>query len=133
MKLLLRGSRAETLESFYLPYPEGTQDDLAERRSAMLDLIRKLESSPSDYVAWCQTSHLDLILLAAEKSGTPWSVRITALNGYDYVVDYLMPAAIAPWPDAHVTGLARLEGPTAQMVLAAMVRSGAWPAQSNDA
>lgn len=55
-----------------------------------------------------------------------WYVRFITLDHHNYWIEYLMPSAVAPWPNAHVRGKARSEDEAIQMILTAMDRCGGW-------
>lgn len=93
---------------------------------AMLALIARLRSSPDDRRAYGLTSHAHLCLLAEDSYRSPWFVVITALDENNFIVEYRMPAHIAPWPNANVRGEARSVDEAVRMVLIAIEKSEGW-------
>jgi hypothetical protein len=57
-------------------------------------------------------------------------VIVVAVDPTSYFIEYLMPAAAAPWPDARVQGEARSEDEAVRMILIAMERSEGWQVAS---
>lgn len=115
--------RSQTLDEFYEDIAKGEYPD---RGKAMLDLIARLRALPDTRRLFGLTSLDDLCLLAQDTYLSPWYVRIAVLSHTSYFIEYLMPAAVAPWPGAQVRGEAHSEDETVEMVLTAMERSGGW-------
>jgi hypothetical protein len=93
---------------------------------AMLDLLAQLRSSPDERTAWGLTSHATLILLSTNLPLSPWYVKIFAPSYGGYHVEYLVPAAEAPWPNAYVRGEAETVHQAIEMIRTAMDRCGGW-------
>jgi hypothetical protein len=115
-----------TLEDYYTEEEHSTNPVCREIGRVMLALIARLRAIPDERSFFGLTSHLSLCLLAEDTWKSPWRVIISALDSRNYTVEYLMPAAIAPWPRAHVKGEARSEDEAIQMVLTAIERSEGW-------
>jgi hypothetical protein len=72
------------------------------------------------------TSLYRLCLLAEDTWKSPWFVIVSALDRQNYIVEYLMPEAIAPWPHAYVRGEPRSEEEAVKLILTAMEKSEGW-------
>jgi class 3 adenylate cyclase len=118
--------KSKTLDEFYKEISE--HDGAVDREigKTMLSLLARLRALPDGRHVWGLTSHYRLCLLSEDSSATPWFVIVTALDMRDYCVEYLMPARVAPWPQAYVKGEARTEDDAVQMVVTAMEKSEAW-------
>lgn len=90
----------------------------------MLDLFAALRSCSDPRHLWGLTSLAELVLLSSEAS--PWYVKVFAPNYGGYRIEYLMPEAIAPWPQAWVRGEASSVDEAVSMLRVAMDRSGGW-------
>jgi hypothetical protein len=118
--------RRKTLDEFYEEWiPRGPAIGVDGR--AMIDLIAALRACPDPRTAWGLTSHATLCLLAEDTARSPWYVKVIASSPGHICVEYLMPAATAPWPNAYVQGEARSVDEAVAMVLTAMDRCGGWP------
>jgi hypothetical protein len=116
----------QTLEEFYTEPAQSGEPVSREGGETMLDLLAALRALPDERHVFGLTSHHRLCLLAQDTSRSPWFVIISALDKRNYSVEYLMPASIAPWPQAYVRGEARSEGEAVKMILTAMERSQGW-------
>jgi hypothetical protein len=72
------------------------------------------------------TSHYRLCLRAQDTPEAAWFVIVSALDKWNYYVEYLMPQSMAPWPGAYVRGEARSEDEAVKMILTAMEKSEGW-------
>jgi hypothetical protein len=119
--------KGQSLDEFYgemVPHETGLGTRTG---SAMLSLLARLRAIPDDRSVWGLTSLSRLCLLSQDLWHTPWHVVFCAVGGKDdYVIEYLMPEASAPWPNAYVRGEARSEDEAVQMILTAMERSEGW-------
>jgi hypothetical protein len=93
---------------------------------AMLNLFAALRAEPDARTAWGLTSLGALYLLASDVASSPWYVKIFAPSYGGYQIEYLMPAASAPWPKAWVRGEAATVDEAVSMIRVAMDRSGGW-------
>jgi hypothetical protein len=118
---------SKTLDQFYQNVVEHDGYGIAESGQAMLELIAGLRGLQNQWHVWGLTSHTRLCLLAHDTSASPWYVIVSALASRDYAIEYLMPAAVAPWTRAYVQGEARSTGQAIEMVIIAMRRSEGWP------
>lgn len=109
--------KSQTLEEFYGEH---------EGERAMLDLIERLRALPDERRAYGLTSHYHLWLLAQDTYVSPWYVSFIAANKQHYTIEYRMPESEAPWPHAHIRGVATSEDEAVQMILTAMEKSGGW-------
>jgi hypothetical protein len=118
--------RRNTLDQFYEEWirPDG---EIGVDGQAMLDLIAALRASSDPRTAWGLTSHATLCLLSRDTGESPWYVRVIAPGHGRYVIEYLMPAASAPWPDAYVRGDAGTVDEAVAMIRTAMDRCEGWP------
>ena len=92
----------------------------------MLDLFAALQACSDARQAWGLTSHAELYLLSSDASSSPWYVKVFAPSYGGYRIEYLMPAEIAPWPQAWVRGEAATVDDAVRMLGVAMDRSGGW-------
>jgi hypothetical protein len=117
--------RRLTLDQFYAEWirPDG---EIGVDGQAMLDLIAALRACPDPRIAWGLTSLATLCLLAHDPGESSWYVRVIASGHDHYVIEYLMPAASAPWPKAHVKGEAASLDEAVAMILTAMDRCEGW-------
>jgi hypothetical protein len=120
---------SKTLDEFYEQL--ATSDDESARASgnSMLALIARLRALPDERCVWGLTSLHRLCLLAHDTYKSPWFVIVAAVSDR-YFIEYLMPAAVAPWPEARVQGEAGSEDEAIRMILIAMERSEGWQAPS---
>src|ERR1035441_1225379 len=114
------------LDTFYSKLNQSEETVSRKIGKATLDLIARLRALPDQRRIYGLTSHYRLCLLAEDADSSPWSVIVTALDKQDYVIEYLMPKRIAPWPDAYVRGEARSEDEAVEMILTAMEKSEGW-------
>lgn len=127
MELLGLLTRKESpLDDFYRSVVERWDKRWADGASAMQILIARLRELPSPDRAYAQTSHARLCLLSNDASDSPWLLIISALDEHHYVIEYLMPGHLAPWPGAYVRGEARSIDEAFKMILIGMERSGGW-------
>lgn len=115
-----------TLEGFYEELAASTDSVSSGSGKQMLSLLPMLTETCADINVWGLTSHAHLWLLASDNWTTPWLVSVTAFSGVGYRVQYRMPAADAPWPEALVEGTAPDEAAACRLILIAMKRSGGW-------
>jgi hypothetical protein len=115
----------KTLESFYEEWAGRGAESGVDGR-AMLQLFDVLRACADPREAWGLTSLATLYLLARDASSSPWYVHIFAPGHGGFEIDYLMPAAIAPWPEARVRGEARSVDDAVAMIRTAMDRSEGW-------
>jgi hypothetical protein len=121
---------SQTLDEFYADIA-ANEPPYWHTGPAMLSLIKRLRELPDNREVWGLTSHNRLCLLTQNDSFpngviAPWYVIFVAGDMNAYYVEYLMPEAIAPWPNAYVRGEARSEDEAIEMILTAMERSGGW-------
>jgi hypothetical protein len=122
-------TQKQTLEEFYAEVMHWEQDRHREIGTLMLALIARLRALPNSRRAFGVTSHLRLCLLAQDDWKSPPYVTISIMDRHNYFVDYLMPARIAPWPNASVHGEAHSEDEALRMIDIAMANSEGWPAE----
>ncbi len=115
-----------TLRGHYEGLASGDHPEAAEAGRLMLQLIGRMEDSFREMPVWGLTSHYHLKLLAADDSGTPWLVSISPPKAGAFCIDYQVPAAEAPWPEARVQGEAHGVDAALEMIRTAMRRSGGW-------
>lgn len=120
----------KTLDQFYEDIARSDSDNGSGQ--AMLDLIAGLRRLGDEPRVWGLTSLHRLCLLAQDTWQSPWYV-IVAASGRTYWIEYLMPAALAPWPNGYVRGEASSESDAVQMVVTAMDRSLGWAAGHDEA
>ena len=127
MKLSRCNDQPGTLEEFYGAMIENgaSESDIG---GTMLRLIERLKALPDERSVWGLTSHYTLCLLSENSSASHWYVKVVAI-GRNYFVEYRMPDALAPWPEAYVKGEARSEAEAVHMLLEGMLNSGGWVAQ----
>ena len=118
--------RRQTLDEFYTERTSSTEPVSREGGQAMLDLLARLRGLPDAHRVYGLTSLHRLCLLAEDTYDSPWLVIVAALDKRNYFIEYLMPAAVAPWPRAYVRGEARSEDEAVQMILTAMEKSEGW-------
>jgi hypothetical protein len=121
-----RDQSSRTLDEFYEEIAAHDSHVDREGGRAMLDLIARLRALPHERRVWGLTSHYRLCLLAHDTYQSPRYVTVAALDRNNYSIDYLMPAAVAPWSGARVQGDARSEDDAVQMIVTAMERSEGW-------
>lgn len=118
--------KSRTLDEFYEEAQQSDDHVTHELGRAMLSLLAGLCAFHSDRRVYGLTSLYNLYLLAEDTSRSPWFVRVLALDQHTYHVEYLLPARLAPWPEAYVRGEARSEDEAIKMVVTAMERSEGW-------
>ena len=124
-----QGDNTETIDDHYGKLLRSPNDLQRVFGQTMLDLIGRLRSVSDDRHVFVMTSMDQLLLMAKPEGsagGSPWFVRIWALDKRNYRIEYLMPKPLAPWPWARVHGNASSEDEAVQMVLTAMERSEGW-------
>lgn len=92
----------------------------------MLKLIARLRAWPDEREVYLLNSHFELCLLAHDDYTSPWYVKILAIENAYYRVRYLMPARLAPWQGAFVSGESINEDAAFEMTLTAMDKSEGW-------
>jgi hypothetical protein len=95
----------------------------------MIELISRLETAIGERSVWGLTSHYHLNLLAADDSTSPSYVSIAPPASGVFTIEYRMPAAEAPWHNAHVIGETKSVVDAVAMVLVGLERSGGWRAK----
>ena len=115
--------KSEAMDEFYGKISRG---DHPVDGKAMVALIARLRGLSDRRRVWGLTSHYHLCLLAKDTYQSPWYVKAFALDDKNYSIDYLMPAVLAPWSSARVSGEARSEDEAVAMIITAMERSGGW-------
>jgi hypothetical protein len=121
----------ETLDAFYEGFAKrGTAVGTDGR--AMLDLFAALQMWSDTRQVWGLTSLAALYLLSSDDSSSPRYVKVLALSYGGYEIEYLMPAEIAPWPQAWVRGEAATVHDAVRMLGVAMDRSGGWATGPTD-
>lgn len=118
--------KSRTLEEFYTEVSQQESVVCREGGKAMLDIIARIRALPDERRVFGLTSHQRLCLLAQDTFRSPWYVIISALDGRNYSVEYLMPEHIAPWPHAYVKGEASSEDDAVQMIVTALEKSEGW-------
>ena len=118
--------RSKTLDEFYGELSESDEPVTRRIGRAMSSLLSRLRALPDDRHVWGLTSHYRLILLAADSHETPWFVHVLALDERNYFVEYLMPAHVAPWPNACIKGEAHSEDEAVNMIQIGMENSEGW-------
>lgn len=119
---------SKTLDEFYEQIANSGDESDRTSGNAMLALIARLRALPDERRVWGLTSLHRLCLLAHDTFQSPWFVVVFAADPGRYLIEYLMPAAVAPWPEACVQGEARSEDEAVRMILIAMERSEGWQA-----
>jgi hypothetical protein len=120
-----RDQAARTLEQFYGELVASDNNVSRSIGEAMLRLLHELHSRPTEHEAWGLTSLHHLCLLAEDRYDTPWFVRVIGSES-QYLVEYLLPKNVEPWPSAYVQGQASSPEQAVNMVLVGMGRSGGW-------
>ena len=118
--------RHQSLREHYEKEANGTDPIVAESARLMIRLIEQLEVTFRDRDVWGLTSLYTLKLLATDDWRTPWYVSVRPPMGGRFTIDYLLPQAEAPWPDARVVGESESIEAAVKMILLAMERSGGW-------
>ncbi len=121
-----KDQKSGTLDEFYSIWAEDDYPPSQEAARAMLDLISRLRSLPDERRVFGFIQLHWLWLLAEDTMDSPWFVRFVASDKHNYYVEYLMPKAVAPWPDAYVRGEAYSEDQAVKMILIAMEKSEGW-------
>lgn len=118
--------KRQTLEEFYGEWRWTEDPDDHACGQVMLDLIERLRALPDERRVYGLTSHYHLWLLAEDTYTSPWNVSFIAASKEHYAIEYRMPESEAPWPHAHIRGVATSEDEAVQMILTAMEKSGGW-------
>lgn len=116
----------QTLDEFYTERAGSEDQDSQLLGRAMFSLICRLRGLPEELTVWGLTSHEHLWLLSEDDSRARWKVGVIAMSPECYVIEYQMPAELAPWPEARVQGRARSEDQAIEMIEIAMERTGGW-------
>ena len=118
--------KSKTLEEFYGEL--GASDELVTRQrdQIMLSLLVRLRELQDGRYVWVSRSDCLLCFFAADNDETPCVVKVATFDARNYLVEYLMPDHVAPWPDAWVSGVAPSEDEAVQMVLTGMEKSQGW-------
>ena len=121
-----KDQKPETLDHFYGEAAASHEPITRNGGEVMLDWIVRLRALPNERRVYGLTSHYRLCLLAEDSYTSPWFVIISAFDGRNFYVEYLMPEREAPWQHAYVRGEARLVEDAVRMVFTAMDKSGGW-------
>jgi hypothetical protein len=116
--------KSQSLEAFYSELSQ--EDAFRKRGKAMLEIVRRLQDSPNQERVYGLTSHDRLCLLAEDTYTAGWFVRISALDRQNYMIEYLMPERISPWPCAYVRGEAGSLEIATEMILIGIQQSEGW-------
>lgn len=121
-----KDQKRSTLEEFYSEARDS--GDYLSRKcgEAMLILLARLRALPDERQIYGLTSHYHLCLLSQDTYTSPWFVKVTAMDEWMYVIEYLMPKDEAPWPYAYVRGEAQSPDLAIRMIITAMEKSGGW-------
>lgn len=119
---------ARSLLEFYRRLTTRKPDSsLADTGRRMLELLPPLAARLAGLEIWGLTSHAELWLLPRNDYRAPWLVGIAGVfDGYR--IRYRLPAGEAPWPNAHVEGIATDVDGALAMIAIAIDRCGGWPA-----
>lgn len=110
----------ETLEDFYVKCGF----------SQMVEFVKSLDRKLGSRKVFCLTSVNDLVLLSEPDHLSPWRVFISPQDPVPGIqVSYWMPASLAPWQGARVTGLADNVEDAVEMTILSMAHSGGWAEQ----
>ena len=93
---------------------------------AMLGLLRSLELSRNEMVAFGLTSHAKLYFLEEDTYESPWYVSVIGTTPNEYYIDYLMPRESQPWREARISGRANSEAEAIEMIFTAIQKSDGW-------
>jgi hypothetical protein len=118
--------KSKTLDEFYGELSVSDEPVTRQIGRTMLSLLARLRALPDDRHIWGLTSHYRLKLLAADSSQSLCFVTVVALDERHYIIEYLMPERVAPWPRAYVGGEARSEDEAVRMILIGMEKSEGW-------
>ena len=122
--------KRQTLEDFYGEFAVSREPVSSGIGKTMVALIGRLRAQRDERPVYGLTSHERLFLLSKDTSQFPWFVGVLGLSKDNYVIEYLMPERLAPWPSAYVRGEARSEDQAIDMIQIAMERSEGWAARS---
>jgi hypothetical protein len=125
MKLSACGGGAVALEDIFRRFARMGLESGTDG-AGMLRLIAALRACADPRTAWGVTSHAQLYLVPRCAPMPPLYVKLFARGHEVYDVEYLMPAAGAPWPGASVVGQAHGLDRAVAMTLTAMDASGGW-------
>jgi hypothetical protein len=115
-----------SLETFYKEFAASDEAFSKSMGEQMLSLLPMLSQACAPFDVWGLTSMHHLWLLAADDWRSSWLVCVTALPAEGYRIQYRMPQADAPWPNAFIQGIAPDEATACRRILIAMKRSGGW-------
>src|SRR5262245_21261336 len=118
--------KSKTLEQFYGELSVSDEPVTRQIGQTMLSLLARLRALPNERRVWGLTSHYRLGLHASNSYETPCFVTAFGLDARNYLIEYLMPERVAPWPHAYVTGQACSEDEAVQMILTGMEKSEGW-------
>ena len=127
MRIRRCGPAPESLEQFYRERSLATDHH---RIGALetLSLLERLAAHPDPCEVWALTSEMEgLCLLERDDPTIPPRVIWMACDSRDYFIKFLMPPALAPWPDAYMEGQAHSEDEAFNMILTGMRQSQGWP------
>ena len=98
-------------------------------RTAMIQLIDRIESEFRRTDVWLMTSHDRLVLMNKPAcDGAPWHVMVASIIGQDHEICHRIPAAKSPYPNgAWVHANARNSDEAVQYLKIAMRESEGWP------
>lgn len=118
--------RRQSLDEFYDELAQSNDAVSRDIGQTMCSLISRLRASPDARQVYGLTSHHRLCLLASDTYQARQFVILSALDRSNYWIEYLMPEAVAPWPEAYIRGEAHSEDEAVRMVLTAMINSQGW-------
>lgn len=121
-----KDQKSKSLDEFYESISKGPDEASRRMGEAMLHLIARLRQNPDNRTVFGLTSHYHLSLLAADDYTTPSYVTVIAQDRRNYHIDFAMPEAMAPWPNARIQGTARSEDQAVEWILIAMTASEGW-------
>ncbi|RTQ47779.1 hypothetical protein EJV47_17820 [Hymenobacter gummosus] len=122
-----RAQSRPSLTDFYSQLLSSDDAHTVDVGAGMLTLLELVHHAFPLTPIWGLTSLYQLHLLAHDDDCTPWYVAVAAAGRQEYWLEYLLPAAEAPWPGAFVRGRAHSLPQVLEYLRTAMRRSGGWP------